>query len=250
MSSNKLSDIVDEAYKLFANYLAARPLDICTECCMTEQDEAKLSALPVNQIPKDLLSDYNDGARTHKTNIEEVKHFLPRYLELVSRFEFPTHSAELSFSRLTPFDSTEWKQRELDMLGEFSQVYFKHCLTLYPLPCNNADITNILIMLWKGCFDIHEILQIWKNEKTKESLLHFRDLYFYGFDEWNRSKIRSPFGDKDLAEILASWMDEASVREHFSKTIEDLIMTTDTIAEADLNELNTLYEILHIKNNI
>ncbi len=110
-----LTEIIEKSYRLFAKYHPTRPLDICTNCCMTPEAEAKLASLAVNQIPKELLAAYNDGAKPEKTRIEEVKHFLPRYLDLVAQFEFPTHSTELSFSRLIPFDKHEWTKEELEL---------------------------------------------------------------------------------------------------------------------------------------
>lgn len=140
---------------------------------MKPEDEAKLASLPVRQIPKDLLADYNDGAKPNKTTIEEVKHFLPRYLDLIAQFQFPTHSAELSFSRLIPFDKTEWTKQELDLLNQFTIEYFKHCLSIYPLPSFNDRIDTILIMLWKAGFNVGNLLTIWESEKQKKVLCIF-----------------------------------------------------------------------------
>jgi hypothetical protein len=244
-----LTEIIDKSYGLFAKYNPTRPLDICTDCCMKPEDEAKLASLPVRQIPKDLLADYNDGAKPDKTTIEEVKHFLPRYLDLIAQFQFPTHSAELSFSRLIPFDKTEWTKQELDLLNQFTIDYFKHCLSIYPLPSFNDRIDTILIMLWKAGFNVGNLLTIWESEKTKESALHFRDLHFHGFDQYNKTKLCSSFGDKELADILRTWLDTEKVKQNFADTIELLIIEASNLADTDINELNLLYDIIRTKKN-
>jgi hypothetical protein len=244
-----LTEIIDKSYGLFAKYNPTRPLDICTDCCMKPEDEAKLASLPVRQIPKDLLADYNDGAKPDKTTIEEVKHFLPRYLDLIAQFQFPTHSAELSFSRLIPFDKTEWTKQELDLLNQFTIDYFKHCLSIYPLPSFNDRIDTILIMLWKAGFNVGNLLTIWESEKTKESALHFRDLHFHDFDQYNKTKLCSAFGDKELADILRTWLDTEKVKQNFADTIELLIIEASNLADTDINELNLLYDIIRTKKN-
>src|SRR5262245_29372956 len=110
-----LEEIIEQSYRLFATYKVTRPLDVCTDdCCMSPADEARLATLPVKSIPKELLEEYNDEAKPEKTRIDEVKHFLPRYLDLIGQFQFPTHSTELSFSRLVPFEKSEWTSDELD----------------------------------------------------------------------------------------------------------------------------------------
>ncbi|WAC15167.1 hypothetical protein [Dyadobacter pollutisoli] len=244
-----LTEIIDKSYELFAKYMPTRPLDICTDCCMTPEKEFKLASLPVRQIPKNLLAEYNDGAKPEKTRIEEVKHFLPRYFDLLGQFEFPTHSTELSFSRLTPFDKIEWTKDELELLNQFSVEYFKHCLSIYPLPCFNDRIDTILIMLWKAGFNIGDLLTIWENENTKESTLHFRDLNFHGFDQYNHPKLSSAFGGKELADILLIWLDTETVKQTFAATIEQLIIENKYLADTDINELNLLYDIIRTKKN-
>ena len=236
-----LTEIIDKSYALFAKYNPTRPLDICTACCMKPEDEAKLANFPVRQIPKDLLAEYNDGAAPAKTRIEEVKHFLPRYFDLVGQFEFPTHSAELSFSRLIPFDKTEWTKEELELLNQFPKEYFKHCLSIYPIPSSYERIDNILIMLWKADFNINDLLTIWENEKTKESALHFLDLHL------NQKKLSRGFGDKELANILRFWLDTEKVKRNFADTIEKLIMENDDIEE--IEDLSLLYDIVWTKKN-
>ena len=244
-----LTEIIHKSYGLFAKYHATEQLDICTDCCMTPEAAAKLATLPVRQIPRDLLAEYNDGAKPKKTRIEEVKHFLPRYFDLVGQFEFPTHSTELSFSRLIPFDKNEWTNEELELLNQFPKEYFKHCLSVYPIPSFNDSVDTILIMLWKAGFDISDLLTIWENEKTKESTLHFRDLHFHGFDQYNQTKLFSAFGDKELADILRTWMDNETVKQNFADTIEQLIIENSALTDTDINELNLLYDIIRTKKN-
>ena len=244
-----LTEIIDKSYGLFAKYNPTRPLEVCTNCCMTLEDAEKLASFPIRQIPKDLLAEYNDSAKPEKTRIEEVKHFLPRYFDLLEQFEFPTHSTELSFSRLTPFDKTEWTKDELELLNQFSVEYFKHCLSIYPLPSFNDRIDTILIMFWKASFNVSNLLTIWESDKTKESALHFRDLYFHGFDQYNQTKLFSAFGDKELANILRTWLDTENVKHIFADIIKQLIIEKSNLSDTDINELNLLYDIIQTNKN-
>lgn len=220
-----LTEIIEESYRLFSKYKTIRPLDICTECCMTPEAEGKLATLPVKLIPRELLSEYNDGARLENTRIEEIKHFLPKYLELIGQFEFPTHSTELSFSRLKPFDKSEWTNNELDLLKQFSQEFFELCLSRYPIPSFSDKIDTILIMFWQANFvNILDLLKIWENNRSKESILHLRDFIFDGFVKYDQSKLNNSFGDKELADILRNWLDNEKVKEIFAEVIEEMII--------------------------
>ncbi|MEM6262875.1 MAG: hypothetical protein AAGI38_10235 [Bacteroidota bacterium] len=144
-----MEEIIKEAYSLFENYQAQSPLDICTDCCMDKKDEGVLASLPVKEIPKSLLMEYNDGAATAKTPINELKHFLPRYIELIVNFDFPSHSTEISLKRLKPFDREEWTSDEIEFLEKFAFTFFKKCISIHPLPKSEV-IDSILIMFWRG----------------------------------------------------------------------------------------------------
>jgi hypothetical protein len=211
---------------------------------MKIEDEGRLASLPVRQIPIDLLSEYNDSAKPEKTRIEEVKHFLPRYLELISEFIFPTHSAELSFSRLLPFDKNEWTVNELKVLEKFATDFFIQTLQTYPIPSLDDRIDTVLIMLWRAEFDIIVLLKVWEKTDTLQSVLHFNDLYFNGFNEHNRSELFSSFGDKELSEILTNWIENEKTKEIFQERIGNVILGDFDIDERTLNELNLLYEIV------
>ena len=89
---------------------------------------------------------YNDGAHSEKTPLAELKHFLPRYLELVSQFDFPSHSAEIALKRLKSLNQTAWSEGELNLLTAFASDYFRYCLSMYPLE-GGERIDSILIML-------------------------------------------------------------------------------------------------------
>jgi hypothetical protein len=163
---------------------------------------------------------------------------------LISEYKFPTHSAELSFSRLLPFDKTEWTENELELLENFATGFFTHTLQIFPIPSFNDRIDTILIMFWRAEFDIVGLLRIWENTDTLQSILHFNDLYFHGFNEHNRSKLFSSFGDKELSIILTNWIENEKTKGIFEERVEKVILGNFDIDEQTLNELNLLYEIV------
>lgn len=240
-----LKETIERAYDIFSMYRADRPLDVCTDdCCMKVEDEGRLASLPVREIPLELLTEYNDSAKPEKTRIEEVKHFLPRYLAFISAFKFPTHSAELSFSRLTPFNKDEWTETELILLDTFSTEFFTHCLQTYPLPSLTDRIDTILIMFWRAHFNLEKLLKIWEETDSLPAVLHFKDLYFHGFDEHNRTKLSSAFGDVELGQQLTAWLDSERTKEVFEERIEKVILGDIKLEEHTSDELNLLYEVV------
>ena len=241
MASAILSSLIDKSYEIFSKYQATRPLDVCTYCCMKPEREALLASLPVREIPRELLAEYNDDARSAKTPIEELKHFLPRYLDLIAQFQFPTHSAELSLARLDPFYESEWTTEEIGLLQDFSKEFFRHCLSIYPLSSGD-DITSVLIMFWRAKFNVMGFLSIWEQEKKKSSVLHFRDLYF--------QEISNPFSEKELKNIFRNWLDSEKARQNFAEAIEQLIMKGNRLGKDNTDQLSLLYDIIRVRKNV
>ncbi|HRG24239.1 MAG TPA: hypothetical protein PLL23_07605 [Chitinophagaceae bacterium] len=239
-----LQETIDRSYKVFAKYKPERPLDVCTDCCMTPDEENTLATLPLKEITAEFLAKYNDSAKPAKTSIDEVKYFLPRYFDLIGQFRFPSHSAELSFSRLAPFDKSEWTVQEQDLLKQFSIDFFNHCLKVYPIPAFNERIDCMLIMFWNSGFDISNLLTCWQNVTGKESVFHFRDLYLHGFTQNNPSKLSNSFGEIELADLLRKWLQQEDVKKAFVEAIEKLILEEPQLEETDGYELNLLYDQL------
>ena len=236
-----LDEVVERAYDVFSKYAVNVPLDVCTVCCLTAEEELRLARTPVRGIPVELLADYTDSARPEKTRIDEVKHFLPRYLELVSQFVFPTHSAELSFSRLSPFSKDEWSEEEQDVLCSFAIEFFTRCLATYPLP---EGIDTILIMLDKGGFAIEPLLDIWKTTNGLMSTLNFTDLYVEGFD-FTKSRLTNAFDeDGKVSEVLAAWFDDDQVKAIFRERIENAVMGDIVHDEKSIVKLSFFYEMM------
>ena len=237
-------EAVNQAYDTFSKYKVSRHLDVCTNCCMTIEDERKLLGLPLKQISVELLSAYNDSAKSKKTNVDEIKHFLPRYLELISEYQFPSHSIELSLTRLAPFDKNEWKESELNIIDKFSCEFFNHCLDTYPIPSFGDKIDSIIIMFWKIGIGIDNLLLIWEKSESLESCLHFKDLYFEGFEYYNRGKLTNGFGDNLLCEKLTTWIQTPKTKEIMLKRIEKIIQGKFRVDKQAVYDFTLLYESL------
>ena len=239
-----LKELINKIYQEFSKYSVNLPLTVCTDCCMTKEETNILASISVDTISQDLLATYNDGAKPEKTRIQEVKYFLPRYLELISQFNFPSHSSELSLSRLVPFDKNEWTQNEFEILINFQAEYFKHCLKTYPIPSFGDKIDSIIIMFWRSGIGIDKLLSVWEETESLESNFHFKDLYFEGFEQYNRTKLSNSFGDKKLCEKLTNWIQNSKINTIFQERIERVILDSRTLDDQTIYEFNLLYEII------
>ena len=246
--TKELNEIVEQSYKVFSKYKAVAPLDACTACCLTKNQESELVSMAVRHIPFDLLYEYNTAAKTEKPSIEEFKHFLPRFLELTAELKFLHHDEEIVLSRFEYYDKKEWTDEEQEIIQAFGESYFRKCLEVYPLP-ELASIDGILIMLMKAKMNIEPMLADWSELQNKEAVLHFNHLINYGFKDNKPNELSSAFADKESGNKIIKWLDSERTKDNFSKVIETLIMEPPSdIEEGILTQLSWTYEKLKITN--
>lgn len=240
--TTELQDIVSKSYQVFKKYMATIPLDACTACCLTKNQESELVSLSVHDIPFELLYDYNTAAKTKKPSIHEFKHFLPRFLELTADQKFLHHSAELVLSRFHYYDTNEWTGEEKELMQNFGQAYFSQCLTIYPLP-ELETIDSILIMLSETKINIESLLTSWTGFQSKESVLHFNDLVIRGFRSDRQDELVSSFGGKDLSKLIFEWLSSDTTKHAFAEKIEKFILEPPAdVEQTTLDELSWTYE--------
>lgn len=241
----ELKKIIDKSYEIFADYDVGQTLDVCTECCVTKEEEKELAKTDVRRIPFELLYAYHTAGKPIKPNMTEFKHFVPRYLELTANFKFVSHSTEIVLR--TFGEITEWTKNETDLLDSFGQEFFKYCLNTYPLP-ENETISSILIMLDKGNFRIDQKLADWGKTEKMETTLHFSDLINYGFNEKKPGQLSSGFADKKTSQLIFDWISDLKIKTLFKKRIEKIIMNPIGITDEKQTELSWAYDKLNWKN--
>lgn len=232
-----LDDLLETAYKTFAAYPAPENLGCQCPMCRLGESQSRLRAMAVREIPDELLWHYHFAAHAEKTPVVEIKHFLPRYLELVSRFQFDHFWTEIALDRLT-FARGEWTAEERSLLDTWAREFFLCCLTQYhdselaPGAPYIENIVDIVIMLAHGNFDIKPLLDAWAKEMHISALLHFKDLLLWGFNE-DMSALENSFAtdDQPLCAALAEWVRRPDVMAHFIKECDKALSGREPILD-------------------
>lgn len=235
----ELRSVIDRAYMLFKRYKAAKPLDACTACCMSEQQENALVSLSTKSIPAELLYDYNTAAKPDKLSPKEYRHFLPRYLELIAEKQFLSHSVELSFCRFDYFTRSDWNEDELALFEDYARELFRHYLASYPIdPIEQID--GPLIMLTKAYVGVEKILEQWKFHPSRASVLHLNDLLHKG----EQFRWKFTFDEQGIGPRIEAWLKGTEFDNRFKGILEDMIMQPGELTEHIQGELSTTYRSL------
>lgn len=242
-------EVIDAAYELFALYTVGATLEVCKVCCVSDAEEQELLRTPLRTVSGEVLnagyfySAYSYSEREHW----EMKHFLPRLLELVAQFDFPMHSTEITLARLELHRPAAWPAPERALLQNFAEAFFAECLSQYPLP-DGSSLTEILIMFGLGHFDLTQLLAAWAAAHSRSSALHTKDFLLH--EIWlgraGHHKLQNPFSEPHINAAIAAWLNETPTAQRLASQLEHHILHDSTLDDAALSELSLAYEVLQV----
>lgn len=247
-----MKDLIEKAYKVFEKYKIGKTLNICTFCCVTPESMKELINTPLRSVSSELINrGYYQSARNYSDEeLLEMKHFLPRVLELVSNFEFPYDIPELVFDRLNLDQSEKWPEEEIELLEQFAILHFDQTLKVYKEkeedPLGKRGISRCLIMFGASHFDLNPILSIWENDTSATSLLYFKDLILYEieYNVQNPYKLKNTFSTELVDNCLINWLNNPNTKNKFASRIEQELANNHNLDEQQLEELSWTYEFL------
>ncbi|WP_375561679.1 hypothetical protein ACE193_03770 [Bernardetia sp. OM2101] len=224
--NSELKTTIKRAYEIFGNYTISKPIDACRICCVTEEEENYLIETPLKKISRDALAHYQDSAQPKNLNLEETKYFLPRFLELVAEFDYPSHSAELSLTRVGHFAKKNWTEEEWRLLNEFMITFFSHYLEIYP-PVGSEHIDSILIMFDKTKLDLSVLFKYWQDSISIKNTYHFIELIESEIPKKDYHTFFTYFMEKEISDKIVNWINSKHILQLFSDSIENMIMNPD-----------------------
>jgi hypothetical protein len=183
--SGALAMIVADAYRIFARYPAESSLCVChCNCCMTEENEALLVRTPLREISSELLAQYTNSAHDWDDVVvrDQMRYFLPRYLELIAANDAPHHNSclEHCLSRLQDAKWREtWPADEVDVLNRFFPALIVArlddlSLAHWPVGWLLAnDVCDILCLTVLSGGDIVPVLKAWDEAGDPGAAIHF-----------------------------------------------------------------------------
>jgi hypothetical protein len=237
-----LNEIVDRAYGLFGGYAVAKPLDVCTQCCITLEEEAQLVSLNVRSIPLKLLYKWNHAAKTKAPDLKEFKHFLPRFLELIAQFEFPAHSVELALKSFGYYRHGDWTKQEWQLIEDFSGIYFRRFLRMFPIPTVRS-LDEIILMLFPTGISAQLFLDEWRQTTSSKAAAHFAIMSLYATNSLENKTYLNAFANQGFVEMMTFWLNDREVVSGFSERIANIVLNDNSIDEFTRSELSRAYEI-------
>ncbi|MFK8303222.1 hypothetical protein ACI75Y_09940 [Capnocytophaga stomatis] len=179
-TSKNIQLLIEEAYHIFDYQLNGR-LSVCTPCCVSAERMQELLQTPVSELSACAIYDYLDAVHYDESGYE-IKHFLPRILELLAEDATIRHSTELTLNKCH-FERSCWRQTELDFMKRFSAEFIRYVLTNFN-QSQGDDAMNYILMFNLAGLPTEHLLEIWENELSSSpiALKHLEVMMYYYID--------------------------------------------------------------------
>ena len=169
--ATELKALIEEAYSLFSSYSMGNHIAVCHEfiCCLGSDDADLLKTLPIQQVDRRLIYEYLDaGEGEYPIALAvQIKHLLPKILELLVKDEYIHHSHECIFDKCR-FNLKVWTVDEIEFMQRFAQCYFRMQLMKFE---ETESVDQFIIMFHLSGLDILPLLKIWEQYLDQPTVL-------------------------------------------------------------------------------
>lgn len=203
-----LAELIDEAYTLFSAYEMGNVMAVCTECCLLPSDAKLLQVLPLKQLDARLIYQYLDAVvKDDGLIIQQVKHLLPRILELLLEDAHLRHSKESLLDKCHCDQPDAWTVSELAFMQRFALSYFEWLVTVSQ---SNTTLDEAVLMFHTAGLNIVPLLALWERLLDYPKALH--DLLVLIAYDLKQSSYQHSFANADSAAKIDDWLNRPAFK--------------------------------------
>ena len=137
--SPELADAIANLYHVFARYHLGGPVTGCP-CCTSPADDALLRSKPLRVLSGDDLSRYAQKAITTLGSEVDLKHFLPRLLELAAlEGNIGSTNLEIAMGKLVLAEFPRWPEVEKTAVEQFLRALWRQTIGRFPPDYDDTD---------------------------------------------------------------------------------------------------------------
>ena len=242
--SNEMKILLKEAYTLFSYNLEGK-LSVCTcPVCITEENVERLITVPIREISRELLYEYLEAVNYDEIGYE-IKHFLPRILELCANYEYIRLDTSLNLDKCH-FERKIWKEEELEFMKKFSIQFVIDVLNTDHEIKIVENISNYILMFDLAGMKTDHLLNmdIWTEKSNRiNALKHLEELMYYYTSDYTYFK-HSFSENPEFNNQINEWIGSRELSETFLPIIEEYYFNNPNMDYEEQWRMNQLYNVL------
>ena len=178
--SPRLTEAIQELYRVFKPYQVRRHPEGCP-CCVSDADKRRLFSKPLAELSPDDLGRFAWKVLTTWGTVEDLKHFLPRLLELIAIDECAPFEREVLLGKLRLGVWNSWPQRERDSIENYLNAIWSDCLDS---EAGTVWLDELLCGLGNTVDDLSPFLKAWAMCRLGTGYAHL-----VAFIDWNATTL-------------------------------------------------------------
>lgn len=241
--SKEMKTLLEEAYSLFSYNLEGK-LSVCTcPVCITEENVKLLINTPVKEISRELIYEYLEAINYDEIGYE-IKHFLPRILELCANYEYIRLDTSLNLDKCH-FERKIWNEEELEFMKKFSIQFVIDVLNTDYKVKTIENISNYILMFDLAGMKTEHLLNldIWIEKSNKiNALNHLEELMYYYTE--NYTYFKNSFSENpEFNNQINEWIGSRKLAETFLPIIEEYYFSNPNMDYEEQWRMEQLYNI-------
>lgn len=188
MESN-LINAVEQLYNTFKKYTVLGDLrGRSCECCVTDEEIRLLLLKQLKDLNDDDIGHFSRSAISTFGDVEDLKHFLPRILELMQNPNSNTLDDFTTFEKLNYSEWETWDKNEINAIDNYFYALWEEVITnekatFYQIGC----VLNII----SKYSELKKALAIWEKNIATKNILFIVETTINGFDYYYRKEIKN-----------------------------------------------------------
>ncbi|MFD0856352.1 hypothetical protein ACFQ07_29195, partial [Actinomadura adrarensis] len=169
--SERLTAEIDRLYEVFGRVPRPLRMEGCSHCVEPDEDRPLLET-PLRSLDEDTLRRYATDALYLWGDVDDLRYFLPRLLELAAEDEFNFPDPEIVFRKLSAGEFQTWADDERDAVHAFLARWWETRLEDDdPCPC----IETVLCSLGLTRVDLAPFLEHWERLDSEGAIRNLHD---------------------------------------------------------------------------
>ena len=169
----KVQNAIEQLYTVFAKYPLRYDMPMCSCGCISNEDKRLLFSKPLRDLTGEELGKYSFKAVTTWGDVEDLKHFLPRIIEL---FITTNDLYVCLLSKLGYVEWLYWGQREVEAVENALLAWWQHCIF-----CRPYFSSELFLDLLEHYGEVDKLLEIWIISFEDGSFVSFVDFLEYEY---------------------------------------------------------------------
>ena len=213
-----LATAIGDLYSIFKKYTLRAMVGGCPHCVYPE-DNARIHSKPLHQLTAEDLESFSRKVLTTWGDEDDLRHFLPRLLELLLEPEFVDRVyPPIIAGKLRNGNWIHWPAREKEALHSFFHAYWQWHLG--NCQKDGSDIEEVICTIANAIDDLSPYIAMWQADEMAPSTSHLAEFIAKVSEKYlKHGELPDAFWSdaKEQSTQITEWLQSPTLERHVER---------------------------------